>query len=278
MKIYLRVMGGRLVERLANELAALDSAFPRQVGPGHLLYWQIEPIASPFCAAYLENSPARVSVVLVEAENPALIEQLWAFGGREHAVLCSRNAHDCPPAPVILVFSREHPTSELMELPMLVSDWISGETAMHDLARRVIASLRRQKHLQEQLGGGMLTLNSESRRLSFNDIDSILLSAAEVPLAELFLTHMGSVVPMEEIYLLFRLSGRSTSGSNIRVTIFQLRLKIELVTQRYFSLSCAYGEGYVLRPSQKKKRDSWAQLEARQTPSTTYQTSATYRS
>lgn len=276
MKIYLRVMGSRLLERLATELAAFDSAFPRQVGPGRLLYWQIEAIASPFCAAYLDNSPARVSVVLVEAENAAVVEQLWSFGGREHGALCSRSTHDCPPAPVILVFSREHPTSELVEMPILVSDWISGETAMHDLARRVIACLRRQKHLQEQLGGGMLALNSETRRLSFNDTDSILLSAAEVPLAELFLAHLGSVVPIEEICLLFRLSGRSTSGSNIRVTVFQLRLKIESLTHSYFSVACAYGEGYVLRSAYKKRKHPWPQLEARQS-SSSYQADVVYQ-
>ncbi len=265
MKIHLRVMGNRLVDRLVAELAALESAFPRQFGPGNPLRWQIEKITPPFCAAYLDNSPARISVVLIEAEDASTIEEFWAFGGREHAAICNRNAHGCPPAPVIIVFSREHPTSELVDMPMLVSDWICGDTAVHDLARRVIASLRRQKHLQEQLGGGMLTLNSETRRLNFNDTDSIQLSAAELPLAELFLSHMGSVVPMEEIYLLFRLAGRSTAGSNIRVTIFQLRFKIELVTHHSFTLSCAYGEGYALRSVHRKDvRPSWPQLEARQ--------------
>ncbi len=265
MKIFLRVMGQKLLERLVAELAALDSAFPRQIRPDRLLCWQIECIAPPFCAAYLDNSPARVSVVLIEAGQTTIIEQLWTLAGRNDAALCSSNVHDCPPAPVILVFDREHPTSELVEMPVLVTDWVSGETAMHDLARRVIASLRRQKHLHEHLGGGMLTLNSETRRLRFNDTDSILLSAAEVPLAELLLTHIGSVVPMEEINLLFRLAGRSTSGSNIRVTIFQLRFKIELLTHNYFSVTCAYGEGYALRTARSKEgRSPWPQFEARQ--------------
>jgi hypothetical protein len=76
---------------------------------------------------------------------------------------------------------------------------------------------------------------------------------------------MGSVVPIEEIFLLFRLAGRSTSGSNIRVTIFQLRFKIELLTRNHFSLVCAYGEGYALRPVRTPdKRPRWPQYEARQ--------------
>lgn len=272
MKIFLRVMGDRLVGRVATELAARDSAFPRQLGPDTLLHWQIERLTEPFCAAYLDNTPARISVVLVEVESAATVEALWALGGREYASICSRNANDCPPAPVILVFDREYPTSELVEMPLLVTDWISGVAAMHDLARRVVASLRRQRHLQERLGGGLLTLNCETRRLVFNDTDSILLSVSELPLAELFLTHMGSVLPLEEICLLFRLAGRSTSGSNIRVTIFQLRFKIELLTRNYFSVVCAYGEGYALRAIRSKEhRPTRPQLEARQSVTAAYQ-------
>lgn len=269
MKIFLRVMGSKLHERLVAELAALDSAFPRQVGPGRLLCWQIECITAPFRPDYLDNSPARVSVVLIDAAHIAIIDELWSLGGREYAALCCSNSYDYPPAPVILVFDREPPTSELVEMPLFVTDWVCGEDATHDLARRVIACLRRQKHLQDDLGGGMLTLNAETRRLRFNDTDAIQLSAAEVPLAELFLTHIGSVVPMEEINLLFRLSGRSTSGSNVRVTIFQLRFKIEQLTHHYFSVVCAYGEGYVLRTARGREiRRTWPQLEARQTTAT----------
>ncbi len=265
MKIFLRARGNRLTQRLVAELAAADSAFPRQIGPGKRLCWQIEPIHTPLCADHLANAPSRVSVLLVEAGHASAIEELWALGRREHALLCSRNEQGCPPAPVILVFDREYPTSELVEMPVLVADWVSGEHAMHDLARRVIASLRRQKHLQEHLGGGLLSLNPETRRLSYNDTEGVQLSVAEVPLAELFLTHIGSVVPMEEICLLFRLAGRSTTGSNIRVTIFQLRFKIELLTHHQFSLACAYGEGYALRATRGwGERKPWPQSTARQ--------------
>ncbi len=269
MKILLRVRGGRLTRRLVAELAASESAFPRQIGPGKRLCWQLEPIDSPLCADHLANTPSRVSVVLAEAGQGSTIDELWALGRREHALLCSRNERDVPPAPVILVFDREYPTSQLVEMPVLVTDWVSDEEAMHDLARRVIASLRRQRHLLEHLGGGLLALNPETRRLSFNETEVIQLSAAEVPLAELFLTHMGSVVPMEEICLLFRLAGRSTSGSNIRVTIFQLRFKIERVTHHQFSLVCAYGEGYALRAARGwGERNAGPRTEARQAPAT----------
>jgi DNA-binding response OmpR family regulator len=111
----------------------------------------------------------------------------------------------------------------------------------------VISSLRRQQRLQHELGTGQLSLNLESRKLMYAG-DVVQLSPAEVPLAELFMSHVGSVIPIDEIHLMFQLTGRSLSGSNIRVTIFQLRFKIELLTRHQFTLACAYGEGYALRP------------------------------
>jgi hypothetical protein len=54
---------------------------------------------------------------------------------------------------------------------------------------------------------------------------------------------------MEEIQLLFKLAGRSTEGSNVRVTMFQLRFKVEALTHCQFTLTSAYAEGYVLRHS-----------------------------
>lgn len=263
MKVHLRVLGSRLFERVTREIAATDSAFPRRLPTGKPLRWQLESLDEPFDTRHLDNSPEQVSVVLIEASDPAIMDDLWAIGSRECLAIYDTRAHDFPPAPVILVFDQEFPTTDWIETPIVVTDWVSGQHAMHDLARRVIASLRRQKHLQFALGGGLLTLNLDARTLHYNK-NSIQLTPSEVPLAELFLAHLGSVIPLEEILLIFRLSGRSTSGSNVRVTIFQLRYKLELLTGHHFVLACAYGEGYVLRPARGREAGKPAvPLEAR---------------
>jgi hypothetical protein len=77
--------------------------------------------------------------------------------------------------------------------------------------------------------------------------DTTQLTASEVAVAELFLNHFGTLIPTEDIHLLFKLSGRSTEGSNIRVTMFQLRFKIEAVTRCQFTLTNSYNSGYVMR-------------------------------
>lgn len=264
MNVYLRVMGQRLFECITKEIAAVNSAFPRHLHSGKPLRWRLEQIAEPFGTHYLENTPDRVSIVLIEATDPFIIDELWAIGSREYLSVCESSEHDFPPAPVILVFDREFPTSDWIETPIVVSDWVSGRQAMHDLARRAVASLRRQKHLQSELGGGILTLNAETRILGYNN-NAIQLAASEVPLAELFLAHIGSVIPLEEIMLMMRLAGRSISGSNVRVTIFQLRYKLELLTRNHFVLACAYGEGYALRHARGHDTGHpFIHLEARQ--------------
>ena len=73
------------------------------------------------------------------------------------------------------------------------------------------------------------------------------LTPSEVAVAELFLSRFGSVIPLEEIQLLFKLAGRSIEGSNLRVTMFQLRFKIEALTRCRYTLTSAYGTGYVLK-------------------------------
>lgn len=264
MNIYLRVMGDRLFERVTKEVAAANSAFPRQLHTGKPLRWRLERIEEPFGTHYLDNTPEHVSVVLIEAADASIIDELWSIGSREYLAVCECSEHDFPPAPVILVFDKEFPTSDWIETPIVVSDWVSGRFAMHDLARRVIASLRRQKHLQSELGGGILTLNADTRMLAYNN-NSIQLAVSEIPLAELFLAHIGSVIPLEEILLMMKLAGRSISGSNVRVTIFQLRYKLELLTRNHFVLACAYGEGYALRHARGNDTGHpFIHLEARQ--------------
>jgi DNA-binding response OmpR family regulator len=263
MKIALRVMGDGLFSRLTKEIAAQDSAFPRRLGNTQLVSWQLERLEPPFRLDYLDTGLNQAAVALVEIQDAAQIEMIWDFGRLEYPSLCHRSDSDLPPVPLILVFD-DHPSAPTaLDIPKLVSDWVCGKDAMNEVARRVVTALRRQNSLLDELGLGLLTLNMELRRLVYLG-DVIQLSPAELPLAELFLTHMGSVVPLDDILLMFKLAGRASSGSNIRVTIFQLRFKIELVSRNQLTITCTYSEGYALRPGKGPPRAP-EHLEAHQT-------------
>ncbi len=256
MKVCLRVMGAQLIARVAAEIACADSAFPRQLTPCMPLQWQIEPLPGPISAANLERSPSHATVVLLEAHDAASVDELWSIASRDYDAIAQqqegrpgksdRRAERHAAAPVILVFDRELPTAQLMEMPAIVADWVIGLDAMHELARRVFSTLKRKQQLVTATDSSRPTLRLESRRLCHGD-HAILLTPSEVAVAELFLARFGSVIPLDAIQLLFKLAGRSVEGSNVRVTMFQLRFKIEALTRCHYTLTSAYGQGYVLR-------------------------------
>ncbi|MFM7227414.1 MAG: hypothetical protein ACKO10_07705 [Betaproteobacteria bacterium] len=263
MKITLRVMGEELINYLAKEIAAHDSAFPRRIGNTQLVSWQLERLLPPFRIEHLDLKQNQAAVVLLEMNDATDIEMLWEFGRLQHPSLAFGADTELPAAPLILVFDEQAGAPTAFDIPKLVDDWVCGKNAMNDVARRVVTALRRHNKLLDELGLGLLTLNPESRRLIYLG-DVIQLSPAEVPLAELFISHMGSVVPIEEVLLMFNLAGRAATGSNIRVTIFQLRFKIELVSRYQLTIASANGEGYALRPGKGPPRPK-EYLEARQT-------------
>lgn len=263
MKIALRVMGDGLFSRLTKEIAAQDSAFPRRLGNTQLVSWQLERLEPPFRLDYLDTELNQAAVALVEIHDAAQIEMLWDFGRLEYPSLCHRSEFDLLPVPLILVFDDHQNAPTALDIPKLVSDWVCGKDAMTEVARRVVIALRRQNSLFDELGLGMLTLNLESRRLIYLG-DVMQLSPAEVPLAELFISHMGSLIPTDEILLMLKLAGRASTGSNLRVTIYQLRFKIELVSRNQLTITCSYSEGYALRPGKRPPRVP-EYLEARQT-------------
>ncbi len=268
MKVCLRVMGDQLLARVAAEIARADSAFPRQFTPHVPLQWQIEKLLHPFNATCLESTTPHATVMLLEAHDAAFVDELWSIASRDYDAIARDSRNEGPrdrasrshrrqegqdgerkrvaAAPVILVFDRELPTAQLMEMPAIVTDWVIGPDAMHDLVRRVFIALKRRQHLVTTPVDARPSLRLESRRLYHGD-QAILLTPSEVAVAELFLARFGSVIPLDEIQLLFKLAGRSVEGSNVRVTMFQLRFKIEALTRCHYTLTSAYGQGYVLR-------------------------------
>jgi DNA-binding response OmpR family regulator len=246
MRIILKVMGHSLYGKLAKEIASLNSAFPRRYKQGKAIDWQLVLLENPLRAEDLANHSTALVVVLIEAPDLNIIERLRAMERQEFLYLNTLPEYPHGVAPVILLFERDGLIPELIELPDIISDWVFDPLSMPDLARRMFASLRRKQLLQAELRFGALTLLPEARKLCYYS-DSTHLTPSELAVAELFLHHFGSVILLEDIILMFKLSGRSTEGSNIRVTMFQLRFKIEALTRCHFTLLSIYKEGYSLR-------------------------------
>jgi len=91
-----------------------------------------------------------------------------------------------------------------------------------------------------------LSVIAETRTLVFFG-NTIQLTRSEFALADVFLNQMGTVIPLADLALLFRSTGKSTTGSNIRVTVFQLRLKLEMLTKGQYTVTSVYKQGYCLK-------------------------------
>jgi DNA-binding response OmpR family regulator len=264
MRIILKVMGRSLYGKLAKEMAALNSPFPRRYKQGKTIAWQLVLLEHSPQAEDLANHPSSLVIVLIDAPDLNIVEHLRAVERQEFLYLNTLSEYPHGIGPIIILFQPDALMPELLEFPDIVSDWMFAPISMHDLARRMFASLRRKQLLQAELRFGALTLLPESRKLCYFS-DSTHLTPSELAVAELFLHHFGSVILLEDITLMFKLSGRSTEGSNIRVTMFQLRFKIEALTHCQFTLLNIYKEGYALRHTRSYDPGfSFPELELRQ--------------
>jgi len=158
-------------------------------------------------------------------------------------------------SPIVLIFRSHTVLADAPDFPDFVADWICTPFLITDLARRVISSLRRKNILKTKLHFGSLSLVPDLRVLSYQ-AKGIHLTPSEYSLAELFLNQMGTVIPLKDLVMLFKSSGKSTEGSNIRVTIFQLRLKLEMLTKSQYTLASVYKQGYVLRAKNRSASDT----------------------
>jgi hypothetical protein len=249
MNVMLRVAGHQLLARVTAEMARIDSAFPRHLSPAVPLHWHIETLPSPLDSACLAGLPMQSLVVLMEVRDESVVDSLWSATCRDYHAI-ARDGHaalvDQRQPLVFLIFDRELTAMRLPDLPPLITDWVNGIDATQELAQRIVRALKRGHRHGRLPDNTQLALELESRRLCYGG-DSVTLTACEISVAELFLSKFGSVIPLEEIQLLFRLAGRSVEGSNVRVAMFQLRFKIEALTHCQYTLTSAYGLGYVLK-------------------------------
>ena len=246
MKILLKVMGAFLYHRVTRAMASANSPFPRSSAQGKLIHWQLIELQPPFDSSCLETQDGEVSFVVMEIGDLATIENLRTMEQRESLNVRSVYSINHELAPLIAVLKQDMHTNDLPDMPDIISDCMIDPISINDLVRRMFTGMKRRQRLRSELGLGMLTLLPESKMLCCTG-NSIQLTTSEVSVAELFIHHFGTVIPIEDIHLLFKLAGRSTEGSNIRVTMFQLRLKIEAVSRCQYILTNTYNAGYVLR-------------------------------
>lgn len=231
---------------LTQDAVRPDSSFPTLFKQKELIDWEFSYVDEDLKPEDLLIFPGRPAVLLIDAGDTSLIEKIRRMEKGGLPSLSSPLDYPIVLSPVIVIFRSTATLEDIVDFPDMISDWMFEPIMLPDLVRRIFSSLRRKNILKTELRFGPLTISPESRMISYYG-NTVHLSPSEFALVELFLNQMGTVIPMSELVQLFKLTGKSTEGSNIRVTIFQLRLKLETLTNAQFTLSSIYKRGYCLK-------------------------------
>lgn len=250
MKITLKVIGSDLFSMLNQDIEKINSTFPRSSGQSEQFEWNIVQL-NLVRPENLLSYPDTPSILLIDAQDPTYVERIQLLEKKEMTFIKDPPFLPIVLSPIILIFRTQRELEDVTEFPDFVADWLSLPFTLSDLIRRILAALRRKNIIKTKLHFGSLTLVPDLRLMSYHG-KTIHLTPSEFALAELFLNQMGTVIPMKELVLLFKSTGKSTEGSNIRVTIFQLRLKLEMLTRSRYTLASVYKQGYCLRTKLKQ--------------------------
>lgn len=259
MEINLKIVGDNLFNLLSKDQEALNDAL-----------WKITQrservVVNFFHASELHADDLLINVefpsmLIIEARDSAQIEKIQDFGKLKNAPLISAQF-----VPIIAAFHSDASLGGMIDLPDLISDWLFIPVAVPELARRILGVLREKKLLRTKLQFGFLTLLPNLRTVSYFG-KTMHLTESEFALAELFFSQSG-IVPTSDLTHLFKSNGKSAENNNIRVTIFQLRLKLEMLTKSQFTLASVYKQGYCLK--QKVKHTSSSAFSSNMSERTT---------
>ncbi|MDQ1816002.1 winged helix-turn-helix domain-containing protein [Massilia sp. CCM 9210] len=161
------------------------------------------------------------------------------------------------PAPLILAVDAHQPPPGATGSLALTADWVFAPVSPTDLLRRASVLLQRMvtpchsgldpaKARAPFASAPSLTLHAASLSVAFQE-RTIRLSRTEFMLVDLFLSRTGGVVSFGELSEFFQTQGKADTRSNIRVGIFELRLKLEQLSGCALGLVSIYRQGYALR-------------------------------
>jgi DNA-binding response OmpR family regulator len=241
MQIKLKVIGQELFFALSKKLTQLPHSNKLDV-----VEWQIDYASSNISPTDFLSFTDFPSVILIDGADTSLIMKIQQAEAGMLSFIKKNPQLPIVRTPVIFIFDSPKCLERTFEIPDCVSDWMFAPIDFPELARRIFLSLRRQKILKTRLEFGSVTLMPETNTISYQG-KVLRLPASEFTLAELFFSQMGMVIPFKDLVAFFKSKGKSSEANNIRVAIYQLRLKLEMLTKSQMMLVNVYRKGYCLR-------------------------------
>lgn len=251
MKIQLKIMGatlhGLMTQALKSEHAIQATSMSKEEPQ-----WELIETTRAFIAADWVCQQAMPTLLLVDADDAALMRTLQASQGALHHLVNSTRHPAVVRCPVILVFNSAAALAQWSHLPDFACDWMLVGGLKEEAVPRMLGALRKANVLPLAQNHAALTLIPATRTMIYENT-SARLTPAEYTLLELFLNNIGSIISLQELVQTFRASGKSSEANNIRVAIYQLRLKLDTLTKSQMPLTSIYRQGYCLRQKLKSK-------------------------
>jgi DNA-binding winged helix-turn-helix (wHTH) protein len=250
MKLQLKVVGKSLFDRLSDPIHCKINNLPRNF-QNEPINWILEYYSPESRPEDLRRGADGGGVLLIDGNDETAVKCMHRlekqFQIKKSAGLTKEICID----PVIVLIPKIK-TAEILNFPEIVADWVHSPLEISELANRIFFRLKLLRGAGGVLQYGGVTVIKDTRQATYGD-RSIRLSPSEFILLELLIIRMGAMVPSEDLVDLFQSVGKSCLPNNIRVTTFQLRLKLEILTKSMITIASVRGRGYCLRQKSNHK-------------------------
>lgn len=188
----------------------------------------------------------RAKFLLICEQQVALIGEVRSMQRVARAYLTAQADPALSLAPVMLAVGQQGALAQESDMGELAADWVFAPLERDDLMRRATVALRRAQPSPPARPQAPIRLHADSFSASYEN-KMVRLTKSEFLLANLFIGRLGSVISLTELFDFFSSHGKAATQSNVRVGIFELRLKLEKLSGSALGLVSVYRRGYALR-------------------------------
>ncbi|MGD1804820.1 response regulator [Dapis sp. BLCC M126] len=171
----------------------------------------------------------------------------WSLPKLDGLSLCRRFRKHGYHMPILLLTVRNSSPEKIRALDAGVDDYLCKPFDVEELAARIRALLRRSNSRSPLLSWGDLELNPSNCQVIYQG-HSILLTAKEYQLLELFMRHSQEVFGIEDILESLWPSVEYISEATVRSHLRNLRKKLKLAGLPEDPIETLRGRGYYLKP------------------------------
>lgn len=245
MKLKLRVVGSKnLLEQIRTHL--LPGSASTQILWDNGAQCELSYIANDLTPEDMVCFAEAPAVLVIDAANIPALSRIDGMQNKISTLLQENKELPLRPAQVIVVLESRALFRSFSHSQAHVNDWLFAERLEVELAFRLLTLAYRNSEKRYLLQSGTARMLPDTRTIVLGEVVARL-PPSEYALAEFFFTKLGSIVTLSDLSHFFESTGKSSAVNNIRVTIYQLRMKLEALSNSRLTIMTVYRKGYCLK-------------------------------